>query len=57
VLCAWGRADRYLPIAALAVVQRVYPQASTLVLEHSGHLPMVEEPEPLAAVLRAFLAP
>jgi len=56
VLCAWGRADRYLPIAALAVVQRVYPQASTLVLEHSGHLPMVEEPDPLAAVLRAFLA-
>jgi pimeloyl-ACP methyl ester carboxylesterase len=57
VLCAWGRHDRYLPIAALDVVRRVYPQARTLVLEHSAHLAMVEEPDALAGPLREFLAP
>jgi pimeloyl-ACP methyl ester carboxylesterase len=55
VLCAWGARDRYLPVTALSVVRRVYPQAQTLVLERSAHLPMIEEPEPLAAALRVFL--
>jgi pimeloyl-ACP methyl ester carboxylesterase len=56
VLCAWGARDRYLPVRALRAVRRVYPQAQTLLLERSGHLPMREEPAPLAAALRAFLA-
>lgn len=56
VLCAWGAHDRYLDVAGLAAVRRVYPAATTLVLERSGHLPMVEEPATLAAALRVFLA-
>jgi len=56
VLCAWGRRDRYLPIAALAIVRRVYPQARTLILEHSGHLPTREEPAALATAIDAFLS-
>ena len=55
VLCAWGRHDRYIPLAALQGVRRVFPQASTLVLERSAHLPMIEEPERLAAALDTFL--
>ncbi len=56
VLCAWGAHDRFIPVAALREVQRVYPRAQTLVLQHSGHLAMIEEPEKLGAALRAFLA-
>ncbi len=56
VFCAWGAHDRFIPVAALREVRRVYPHAQTLVLGHSGHLSMVEEPEPLGAALRAFLA-
>jgi pimeloyl-ACP methyl ester carboxylesterase len=56
VLCVWGRADRYLPIAALDAVRRVYPQGAITILERSGHLPMVEEPAAFARALQAFLA-
>jgi len=54
--CAWGRHDRYISVRGLRVVARVYPQATTLVLDHRGHLPTIEEPEALATALRAFLA-
>jgi pimeloyl-ACP methyl ester carboxylesterase len=56
VICAWGKHDRYIRVAALNEVERVYPQATTLILENSGHLPALEEPEKLGAALRAFLA-
>ncbi|HEX3463469.1 MAG TPA: alpha/beta fold hydrolase [Candidatus Elarobacter sp.] len=55
VFCAWGRHDRYIPISSLRAVRRVYPDASTLILERSGHLPTIEEPSPLATALNAFL--
>lgn len=55
VFCAWGARDRYIPVSALRAVKRVYPRAQTLVLQNSGHLATVEEPEPLGAALRAFL--
>ena len=56
VFCAWGAHDRFIPVAALREVQRVYPHAQTLVLQHSGHLSMVEEPATLGTALRAFLS-
>jgi abhydrolase domain-containing protein 6 len=56
VLCAWGKHDRYIPIAAMREVLRIYPHATTLVLDNSGHLPMIEEPEALGTALRAFFA-
>jgi abhydrolase domain-containing protein 6 len=56
VFCAWGAHDRYIPSTALRAVRRVYPHARTLVLPNSGHLATIEEPEALAAALRAFLA-
>jgi pimeloyl-ACP methyl ester carboxylesterase len=55
VFCAWGKNDRYIPAAALRDVLRIYPHATTLVLERTGHLPMVEEPERLGKALRNFL--
>jgi len=56
VFCAWGLHDRFIRVGALREVQRVYPQVQTLVLDGSGHLPMVEQPVELGAALRAFLA-
>lgn len=56
VLAAWGRHDRYLDVRGLRRVTQTYPQAKTLVLEHSGHMPMAEEPSVLGAALRAVLA-
>jgi pimeloyl-ACP methyl ester carboxylesterase len=55
VFCAWGAHDRYINIAALREVVRIYPHAKTLVLNNSGHLPMVEEPQTLGTALRDFL--
>jgi 4,5:9,10-diseco-3-hydroxy-5,9,17-trioxoandrosta-1(10),2-diene-4-oate hydrolase len=55
VFCAWGAHDRYINVAALREVGRIYPHAKTLVLNKSGHLPMVEEPQELGAALRDFL--
>ena len=55
VLCAWGVHDRYIDVAALRDVVRIYPQAKTLVLHESGHLPMVEEPQTLGTAIRDFL--
>lgn len=51
VLLAWGRHDAYIPLAALRNARAVYPQASAVIFEHSGHCPNVEEPEALAAQL------
>jgi pimeloyl-ACP methyl ester carboxylesterase len=55
VLCAWGEHDRYIGVAAMRDVVRVYPRATTLVLGGSGHLPMIEQPVELGAALRTFL--
>ena len=55
VFCAWGAHDRYISVAALREVVRIYPRAKTLILNKSGHLPMVEEPQTLGAALRDFL--
>ncbi|HEY4439694.1 MAG TPA: hypothetical protein VGN14_04525, partial [Candidatus Elarobacter sp.] len=56
VCCVWGLRDRFIRVGALREVQRVYPHASTLVLDRSGHLPMVEQPQEVADALRRFLA-
>jgi 4,5:9,10-diseco-3-hydroxy-5,9,17-trioxoandrosta-1(10),2-diene-4-oate hydrolase len=55
VFCAWGAHDRFIPLTGLHAVRAVYPQARTLVLHQSGHLPMIEEPALLGVALREFL--
>jgi pimeloyl-ACP methyl ester carboxylesterase len=54
-LIAWGRHDRFIPIKALANARRVYPQAAVEILERSGHIAMVEEPQRVAVALRTLL--
>ena len=57
VFCAWGAHDRFTSPATLRDVERIYPQAQTLLLARSAHLPMIEEPGALASALRSFLDP
>jgi pimeloyl-ACP methyl ester carboxylesterase len=52
----WGRYDRYVPVKALANVQKTYPQAQAHIFEASGHVVMDDEPAALGADLRAFFA-
>jgi pimeloyl-ACP methyl ester carboxylesterase len=56
VFCAWGALDKFSSPRTLRDVARIYPGAQTLIMTHSGHLPMIEEPDALAAALREFLA-
>ncbi len=55
VLAVWGRHDRYIAVAAIDEVLRVYPHAETLVCERSAHVPINEEPDVVAARLVPFL--
>jgi pimeloyl-ACP methyl ester carboxylesterase len=56
VLLVWGDADRTVPYAAHADVQRAIPQAQLLTLPGVGHLPVVEEPAETDTRIAAFLA-
>jgi proline iminopeptidase len=52
-----GRHDLFCsPAQSRRIVQRI-PGAELVVLEHSGHLPWLEEPEPFFTALGAWLAP
>ncbi|HKI94602.1 MAG TPA: proline iminopeptidase-family hydrolase [Gemmatimonadales bacterium] len=53
-LIAVGRYDRSTPSTA-AYYQSLMPHAELVVLEHSAHLPMIDQPARYVAVLRAFL--
>ena len=55
VFCAWGKHDRYIPVSSLREVCRVYPHATTLVLQNSGHLPMIEDARAVGEALREFM--
>lgn len=53
-LIAVGRYDRSTPSTA-AYYQSLMPHATLVVLEHSAHLPMIDQPKRYVSVLRAFL--
>lgn len=55
-LLIWGRHDRFIPIKALEPTRAVYPAATVLLCEKSGHLPMVEEAPLVARAMARFLA-
>ena len=54
VLVAGGAHDRIVPQAETGRAARAFPQARLEWMEASGHLPMLEDPDRLAAVLTAF---
>jgi pimeloyl-ACP methyl ester carboxylesterase len=56
VLLVWGDADRTVPYAAHADVQRAIPQAQFVSLPGLGHLTVVEDPAATDPRIAAFLA-
>jgi abhydrolase domain-containing protein 6 len=55
-MIAWGREDRVLPVQDVAVFSQLLPHAEVHVLEHTGHLPMLEHPAIMASHYARFLA-
>jgi proline iminopeptidase len=54
VLILHGRHDP-IPLEASEALSRALPDARLVVLEHSGHVPYVEEPEALFSAIERFL--
>ncbi len=48
-LILWGRDDRVLPVEDLTILAGLMPHAQTVVLDDTGHLPMLERPRTVAA--------
>ncbi|MER5184190.1 alpha/beta fold hydrolase [Streptomyces sp. NPDC002896] len=55
VLIVVGADDVYTSVADAEDIHRLVPHATLAVIEHAGHLPGAEQPEPFNAVLLDFL--
>ncbi len=54
-LIVWGKHDPYLPVALAERQRDAFPRARVVVLEDSGHWPMIEDPDGVAAAVIPFL--
>jgi 3-oxoadipate enol-lactonase len=50
-----GARDAVIPIEEARAVARAFPKGRLVVCEHSGHLPMLEEPDRVTESLAEFL--
>ncbi len=55
VLIVAGAGDKVVPVSEAQTVRAAFPAARLALMKNSGHLPMLEEPEALAAELAAFV--
>ncbi len=55
VLIAWGEYDRIIDKSAIDVMRPLLPQAEVVILENTGHVPMLEKPEETARHYQAFI--
>ena len=55
VLIIWGESDRVHPIRQAGLLRTLIPQAELVRLPGCGHLPHVEQPERVNALLRQFI--
>ena len=55
-LCVVGDDDRATPPSLVAEMAKAIPGARYEVIKGAGHLPCIEQPEALAAIIEAFLA-
>ncbi|NMC72560.1 MAG: alpha/beta fold hydrolase, partial [Myxococcales bacterium] len=56
-LLVWGAADRLTPAGALRATAARMRNATTHEIPHCGHMPMIERPETVFALLREHLRP
>ena len=55
-LIIWGRHDRLIDVSCVSVLEAGIRGSRAHIMEHVGHVPMVEDPKGTAAVLKDFLA-
>ena len=55
VFVLWGRHDRLIDVSTVEVIRNLVPDATYVIMEESGHLPMVEQPDIAADHYRKFL--
>ena len=53
---AWGTRDRVLPVRQAAIARKRLPSARHMSLPGCGHVPMIDDPELVAQVIRIGLA-
>lgn len=51
VTVQWGSGDLILPVYEAAKVRDAFPQARLIVMPWIGHVPMIDDPEEIAAIL------
>jgi pimeloyl-ACP methyl ester carboxylesterase len=54
-LVVWGRHDPYVKVEQAELQRRAFPSAEVVVLDESGHWPMLDDPEGVARVVVPFL--
>lgn len=55
VLIIWGEFDRVLDVSSVDVMRPLLRQATVVIMNDTGHIPMIERPAETAAHYRAFL--
>ena len=55
VLIIWGEFDRVLDISSIDVMRPLLPQAKVVIMQDTGHIPMIERPQETAAHYLVFL--
>jgi pimeloyl-ACP methyl ester carboxylesterase len=55
-LIVWGRHDRLVPLRAAYAYQRRIPHADLHIIDHAGHIPMLERPREFNTLLDDFLS-
>lgn len=55
VFVLWGRHDRLIDVSTVDVMKKLMPEATYVILEESGHLPILEQPAVSAGHYRSFL--
>jgi abhydrolase domain-containing protein 6 len=55
VLIIWGEYDRVIDISSVEKMRSLLPQAEAIVMEDTGHIPMLERPSETAAHYLQFL--
>ena len=55
VLIVWGEYDRILDVSSVETMRPLLPQAKVVIMEDTGHLPMLERPSETAAHYLEFL--
>ncbi len=54
-LILWGRNDQVLDVSGAAVLHGILPDSRLALLDHTGHLPMLEDPAACAGLIQQFI--